>query len=107
MGSRSTRTITRDNYHYRVLSHERGRVMSAVREGSASWRRSPGHVSRVVPAGTLSAMGSHYPNGEEPSDEQIRQALVETVEALRQADIRFLLIGGMSTARFARPRPTN
>lgn len=67
----------------------------------------PWHVWRAVPAGTLSKMGSHYPNGEEPSDEQIRQALVETVEALRQADIRFLLIGGMSTARFARPRPTN
>jgi predicted nucleotidyltransferase len=52
-------------------------------------------------------MGSHYPSGEEPSEDQIRQALVETVEALQSAGLNFLLIGGMSTARFARPRPTD
>jgi Nucleotidyl transferase of unknown function (DUF2204) len=52
-------------------------------------------------------MGSHYPSGEEPSEDQIRKALVEAVDALRGSGLSFLLIGGMSTARFARPRPTN
>jgi predicted nucleotidyltransferase len=52
-------------------------------------------------------MVSHYPSGEEPSLEQIQQALVEVVDALRSAEIAFLLIGGMSAATFARPRATN
>jgi predicted nucleotidyltransferase len=52
-------------------------------------------------------VGSHYPEGQEPSDEQIQLALAEAVAALRRADVEFVIIGGMSTAAFARPRVTN
>jgi predicted nucleotidyltransferase len=52
-------------------------------------------------------MGSHYQEGREPSDAAIRQALDEVISVLRQADIAFLLIGGMSAATFARPRMTD
>ena len=52
-------------------------------------------------------MGSHYPEGQEPSDEQIQRTLAEAVSVLRQAGIEFVLIGGMSTAAFARPRVTD
>ena len=52
-------------------------------------------------------MGSHYASGEEPSPEQIRQALAEVVDALRSAGADFLLMGGMSAATFARRRTTD
>jgi predicted nucleotidyltransferase len=52
-------------------------------------------------------VGSHYPEGQEPSDEQIQLTLAEAVAALGQAGIEFVLIGGMSTAAFARPRVTD
>jgi predicted nucleotidyltransferase len=52
-------------------------------------------------------VGSHYPEGQEPSDEQIQVTLAEAIAALRQAGIEFVLIGGMSTAAFARPRVTD
>ena len=52
-------------------------------------------------------MGSHYQEGREPSDADIRQALDEVISVLRRADIAFLLIGGMSAAAFARPRMTD
>lgn len=52
-------------------------------------------------------MGSHYPEGEEPTEEQIRHTLAETVASLREADVEFVLIGGLSTAAFARPRITD
>ena len=52
-------------------------------------------------------MGSHYPEGQEPSDEQIQRTLAETVSTLREAGVEFVLIGGLSTAAFARPRVTD
>lgn len=52
-------------------------------------------------------VGSHYPEGQEPSDEQIQRTLAETVSALREAGVEFVLIGGLSTAAFARPRITD
>ena len=52
-------------------------------------------------------MGSHYPEGQEPSDEQIQHTLAETVSALRESGVEFVLIGGLSTAAFARPRITD
>ena len=52
-------------------------------------------------------MGSHYREGEEPSDAAIRKALEEVISVLRGADVAFLLIGGMSAATFARPRMTD
>jgi predicted nucleotidyltransferase len=52
-------------------------------------------------------VGSHYPEGQEPSDEQIQQTLAEAIAALRAAGVPFVLIGGMSTAAFARPRVTD
>lgn len=52
-------------------------------------------------------MGSHYPEGQEPSDEQLRRALADVVRALRDAGVPFVVIGGLSTAAFARPRVTN
>jgi predicted nucleotidyltransferase len=52
-------------------------------------------------------VGSHYPEGQEPSDEQIQRTLAETVSTLREAGVDFVLIGGLSTAAFARPRVTD
>jgi predicted nucleotidyltransferase len=52
-------------------------------------------------------MGSHYPEGDEPADHDIRRALREVIDTLRGADIAFLLIGGLSAAAFARPRITD
>jgi predicted nucleotidyltransferase len=52
-------------------------------------------------------VGSHYPEGQEPSDEQIQQALAEAVRALREAEVPFVVMGGLSTAAFARPRVTD
>jgi predicted nucleotidyltransferase len=52
-------------------------------------------------------VGSHYPEGHEPSDDQIQRTLAEAVSALRIAGVPFVLMGGMSTAAFARPRVTN
>jgi predicted nucleotidyltransferase len=52
-------------------------------------------------------MGSHYRAGEEPTDDDIRQALRDVIRVVRQAGIPFLLIGGMSAATFARPRVTD
>ncbi len=52
-------------------------------------------------------MGSHYRAGEEPSDDDIRRALREVIDALRGARVAFLLIGGLSAAAFARPRITD
>lgn len=49
----------------------------------------------------------HYPSGDEPAASQIRQALREVVDVLQGADVSFLLIGGLSTANFARPRRTD
>jgi predicted nucleotidyltransferase len=52
-------------------------------------------------------VGSHYPEGHEPSDDQIQRTLAEAVSALRIAGVPFVLMGGMSTAAFARPRVTD
>jgi predicted nucleotidyltransferase len=52
-------------------------------------------------------MGSHYPEGQEPSDDQIRRTLAEAVSALRDAGVDFLLIGGLPTAAVVRPRVTD
>jgi predicted nucleotidyltransferase len=52
-------------------------------------------------------VGSHYPEGQEPSDGQIQQALAEAVRALREAEVPFVVMGGLSTAAFARPRVTD
>lgn len=52
-------------------------------------------------------MGSHYPEGQAPTDEQLLDVLAEVVTALEAADVRFLVIGGLSTAAFARPRVTD
>jgi predicted nucleotidyltransferase len=52
-------------------------------------------------------MGSHYEQGREPCDADIRKALGEVVDVLRKADVAYLLIGGMSAATFARPRMTD
>lgn len=52
-------------------------------------------------------MGSHYPEGQEPSEEQIQRTLAETVSTLRGADVQFVVFGGLSTAAFARPRVTD
>jgi predicted nucleotidyltransferase len=52
-------------------------------------------------------MSSHYPRGAEPAGDDVLRALGEVIDALRGADIPFLLIGGMSAATFARPRITD
>ncbi len=52
-------------------------------------------------------VGSHYPEGQEPSDQQIQRTLAEAIAALRRSGAAFLVIGGMSTAAFARPRMTD
>jgi predicted nucleotidyltransferase len=52
-------------------------------------------------------VGSHYQEGEEPTDQQLRLALAETVAAIRSAGVDVLLIGGVSTSAFARPRVTD
>jgi predicted nucleotidyltransferase len=52
-------------------------------------------------------VGSHYPEGHEPSDEQIRRTLAETISALRRPGVPFVLMGGMSTAAMGRPRVTD
>jgi predicted nucleotidyltransferase len=52
-------------------------------------------------------MGAHYHPGAEPSVEDIRRTLREVVAVLRGRGVAFLIIGGMSAATFARPRPTD
>jgi predicted nucleotidyltransferase len=52
-------------------------------------------------------VGSHYPEGHEPSDTQIQRTLAEAISVLRAAGVAFVLMGGMSTAAFARPRVTD
>jgi predicted nucleotidyltransferase len=52
-------------------------------------------------------VGSHYPQGQEPTDEDLQRTFGETVEALQDADVPFLLMGGLGTSAFARPRLTN
>jgi predicted nucleotidyltransferase len=52
-------------------------------------------------------VGAHYPEGHEPTDEALRKAFAEAVEALRVADVPFVLIGGLTTRAFARPRVTD
>lgn len=52
-------------------------------------------------------MGSHYPEGEEPTSEQIQTALAAAARALSEASVPYVVIGGLSTAAFARPRVTD
>jgi len=52
-------------------------------------------------------VGSHYPEGQEPSDEDLQRTFAETVAALRAGGVPFLLMGGLSTSAFARPRITD
>ena len=52
-------------------------------------------------------MGSHYPEGEEPTDEDLQATFADTVEALAAAEVPYLLIGGLSASAFARPRITD
>jgi predicted nucleotidyltransferase len=52
-------------------------------------------------------VGSHYPEGQEPSEQELQQAFGEAVAALQAADVPFLLMGGVSTSAFARPRITD
>ena len=52
-------------------------------------------------------MGSHYPEGEEPTDEDLQKTFAETVQALQAAEVPYLLIGGLSASAFARPRITD
>ena len=52
-------------------------------------------------------MGKHYPEGEEPSDEDLQATFADAVEALRRAEVPYLLIGGLSASAFARPRITD
>ena len=52
-------------------------------------------------------MGKHYPEGEEPSDEDLQATFADAVEALRAAEVPYLLIGGLSASAFARPRITD
>jgi len=52
-------------------------------------------------------VGSHYPEGEEPTDEDLQATFADTVEALAAAEVPYLLIGGLSASAFARPRITD
>jgi predicted nucleotidyltransferase len=52
-------------------------------------------------------VGSHYPKGEEPADEDLQATFADTVEALAAAEVPYLLIGGLSASAFARPRITD
>jgi predicted nucleotidyltransferase len=52
-------------------------------------------------------VGSHYPEGEEPSAEQFEQALADVATALDGSDIDYVLMGGVGTATMARPRSTD
>jgi predicted nucleotidyltransferase len=52
-------------------------------------------------------VGKHYPEGEEPSDEDLQATFADAVEALRAAEVPYLLIGGLSASAFARPRITD
>lgn len=49
----------------------------------------------------------HYPEGEGPTSNELRAVLAEVVTALRDADVRFLLMGGVGSAAIARPRITD
>jgi predicted nucleotidyltransferase len=52
-------------------------------------------------------MGSHYPEGEEPSAEDFEQALAEVAAVLDGSDVDYVLMGGVGTATMARPRSTD
>ena len=50
---------------------------------------------------------SHYPPGEEPTDEMIGSVLAEVIEALEADRVPHLLMGGAGAQTFARPRETD
>jgi len=50
---------------------------------------------------------SHYPEDEQPSDEQIERALAEAVQAIEQKGLPYLLMGGAGSVTFGRPRTTD
>jgi predicted nucleotidyltransferase len=50
---------------------------------------------------------SHYPEGEEPSAAEVEQALAEAVTALEEKGMPYLLMGGVGSATFGRPRLTD
>src|SRR5918997_2169327 len=52
-------------------------------------------------------MGSHYPEDQQPSEEQVLEALRDLVEALDDGDISYVLMGGVGAVTVARPRITD
>jgi predicted nucleotidyltransferase len=49
----------------------------------------------------------HYKEGEEPTDEAIRQTLCETVAVLETSGCTYLLMGGLLSTSVGRPRTTD
>jgi predicted nucleotidyltransferase len=50
---------------------------------------------------------SHYPEDEQPSDEDIERALAEAVQAIERKGLPYLLMGGAGSVTFGRPRTTD
>jgi predicted nucleotidyltransferase len=78
----------------RPLREDRFGVLSPGSSGQPALPRSGGRMS-------------HYPEGEEPSGDKITEVVAEVIEALDDADVPHLLMGGAVATTFARPRPTD
>jgi predicted nucleotidyltransferase len=52
-------------------------------------------------------VSAHYPEGDEPSQEQLTAVLVEVAEALETQGIDHVFMGGIGAFTMARPRVTN
>ena len=50
---------------------------------------------------------SHYPEGGQPSDEDIELTLAEAVRAIEERCVPYLLMGGAGSVTFGRPRATD
>jgi predicted nucleotidyltransferase len=49
----------------------------------------------------------HYPPGGEPDPDTLQASLTDVVAALDKADVEYLLMGGLGSARLGRPRSTD
>lgn len=58
------------------------------------------------PAGSLST-SNHYPPDEQPSHEAVTAVLADAVGALDDAEVPYVVMGGLVVARYARPRATD
>jgi predicted nucleotidyltransferase len=49
----------------------------------------------------------HYPPGDEPDADALQVSLTDVVAALDRAEVEYLLMGGLGSARLGRPRSTD